>query len=398
MPVPGSERRGRFFVKIAIVMNKVLLTNFRPAAENVDFSSLLIENGSIVAIGTVDPAGAGIIDLKGATLFPGFIDIHNHGAVGIDVNTAAAAGFKTIGAFLARRGVTAWLPTLVPASAETYARVVAEIEKVIAEQEKLAIAQIIGVHYEGVFANTQMCGALRPEFFKTFTGAEVGELPTLRSGGAHMTTFAPEIEGGVGLALELRKNGWIASIGHTKATPDVLDEAFGAGARHMTHFFNAMTGLHHRDLGVVGWGLTRDVTVDIIADGIHVHPDLLRFVFEKKGIDNVSLISDSVAPTGLDDGEFELWGETISVKNGRTKNERGSIAGSVITLLDAVGTARAVGVPDPAIAMMASANPAKLLGIGDSYGSIEVGKRADLVAINERGKIRSVLIGGRLVE
>ncbi|MBK8812927.1 MAG: N-acetylglucosamine-6-phosphate deacetylase [Acidobacteria bacterium] len=380
-------------------MNSILLRDVRAVFQNRsdDNANVLVSGSSISEISTDDIDASRVIDLDGATMFPGFIDIHNHGAVGIDVNTSDADGLREIGAFLARNGVTAWLPTFVPDSAETYARVIGEIEKVIAGQDDLPIAQIVGVHYEGIFANTQMCGALRPEYFKTFSGDEVIGLPTM-SAGTHMTTFAPEIVGGVELVRELRRRGWIPSIGHTKATPEILDEAFAAGATHMTHFFNAMTGLHHRDVGVVGWGLTRDVSVDIIADGIHVHPELLKFVFDSKGADRVSLISDSVAPTGLGDGEFDLWGETISVKNGRTKNERGSIAGSVITMLDAVRMARSVGVSDVAAAKMASTNPAKLLGIDASRGSIEAGKRADLVAVDQSGKIKMVMIAGKVVD
>lgn len=357
------------------------------------FGCVLVVGELIADVTETEPRADQVIDLGGAAVFPGFIDIHNHGAVGVDVNDADADGLLAIGRFLARKGVTAWVPTFVPDSDETYRRVIAEIEKAISLQANEPVAQIVGVHYEGVFANTQMCGALRPEYFRTFTGKELAALPTLMEG-AHLTTFAPEIGGGVDLVRELVRCGWIPSIGHTKATPDILDAAFAAGARHMTHFFNAMTGLHHRDVGVVGWGLTRDVSVDIIADGIHVHPDLLRFVFETKGAGNVSLISDSVAPTGLGDGDFELWGERISVKGGRTRNERGSIAGSVITMLDAVRTARAVGVADADIARMASFNPARLLGIESTRGSLEPGKRADLVAIDNDCNVVLSIIGG----
>jgi N-acetylglucosamine-6-phosphate deacetylase len=163
----------------------------------------------------------------------------------------------------------------------------------------------------------------------------------------------------------------------------------------MTHFFNAMTGIHHRDIGVAGWGLAKpEMSFDIIADGIHVAPQMLKLACRTKGVDHVSLISDSVAPTGLGDGEFDLWNEKISVENGRTRNERGSIAGSVITVLDAVKRMLELGFSESDVAKMSSQNPATLLGLDGEIGSIEIGKRADLVALDDQGNIGFTIIGG----
>jgi N-acetylglucosamine-6-phosphate deacetylase len=282
-------------------------------------------------------------------------------------------------------------------------------------QSEMPIAQAVGVLYEGVFANEKMCGALRPEFFKPFRGKAAVEggttkdtklhestrnsldLPRLKNG-VHMTTFAPEVENGVELAAELTRQGWVASIGHTKADVATLDRAAAAGARHVTHFFNAMTGIHHRDVGVAGWALTNpEVTFDIIADGIHVNPRMVEMACRTKTPEKTILISDSVAPTGLGDGSFELWGETVVVENKRTRNERGSIAGSVISMLDAVNGVRSIGFTPSEVASMASANPARLLGIDDSRGAIEPGKHADLVAVNSDGNVEFVMIGGKFV-
>src|SRR3712207_774846 len=142
-----------------------------------------------------------------------------------------------------------------------------------------------------------------------------------------MMTLAPEVEGGVALVEELTRRGWVVSVGHTRAEVELLERARAAGARHMTHFLNAMPQLHHREPGPVGFGLTReDVTVDLIADGVHSDPLMLRLVVRCKTPDGISLISDAVAPAGLGDGEYRVWGETIRVERGRTRNERGSIA------------------------------------------------------------------------
>jgi len=361
--------------------------------------SILIEEGKIgeISFENKSMTAAEILDLSNATLYAGFVDIHNHGAVGVDVNSASAEGLRKVSEFLAGQGVTAWLPTLVPDTDENYRKVIEAIDEQMERQAGEPIAQILGVHYEGVFANEKMCGALRPQFFKTFkNGDEIKELPRLKNG-IQLTTLAPEVENGIELIKELKKQNWIVSIGHTKADSHTLDRAFGAGAKHLTHFFNAMTGLHHREVGVVGWALVKDeVTFDIIADGVHVHPQMLKFGIESKGASRVSLISDSVAPTGLGDGDYELWNEKVSVVNGKTQNERGSISGSVITMLDAVKMMRELGFSEWEVSRMASANPARLLGIEKNYGSIEVGKRADLVVVDEQGNVKLTLIGGKI--
>jgi N-acetylglucosamine-6-phosphate deacetylase len=355
------------------------------------------------------------------TIMPGFIDIHNHGAVGVDVNVADVDGLVKVAEFLARNGVTSWMPTLVPDSDENYARAIDTLNELMRLQIDKPIAQAVGVHYEGVFANEAMCGALRPQYFKSgrwAMGSGVRSrhvskgstqnslnaeplftrgLPTLDHG-VHMTTLAPEIDGGIELIEELVADGWVVAIGHTRADAETLERAFEAGARHLTHFFNAMTGVHHRELGVAGWGLVKDgVTFDIIADGIHVAPEMLEMACRAKSPDKVSLISDSVAPTGLGDGEYDLWGERVSVTSGRTRNARGSIAGSVITLHDAVKRMLSLGFAEVEVAKMASTNPARLLGL-DDRGSIEVGKRADLVALNADGSIAFTTIGGEVAE
>ena len=231
---------------------------------------------------------------ENVTVLPGFIDVHNHGAVGVDVNSADADGLLKIAEFLAKNGVTAWMPTLVPDVDENYRRAIDAINELMRLQTDKPVAQAVGVHYEGVFANESMCGALRPEYFKNSGQWTVdsGQLPKLERG-VHMTTLAPEIDGGIGLIEQLVVDGWVVSIGHTQADAETLDRAFAAGARHLTHFFNAMTGIHHRDLGVAGWGLANGAaTFDIIADGIHVDPKMLELACRAKSPDNVSLISD----------------------------------------------------------------------------------------------------------
>lgn len=373
---------------------------------SVKRAAVLIEGGRIARI-TEDGAEIDadeVTDLRGAFLLPGFIDLHIHGAVGADVTETDVDGLRKIARFLVREGVTSWLPTLVPAPDEDYKRAAGAIEELMAWQETASgegepTARALGLHYEGPFVNQAQCGALRTEYFRVYKkAADLEPLTMIANPRArHMMTVAPEIEGGIELVRELRRRGFIVSIGHTRADIASLDQAFEAGARHMTHFMNAMAPLHHRAPGPIGWGLLRDdVTCDVIADGIHVEPFMLRLILKCKGIERISLISDAVAPTGLGDGVYQVWGGRIAVLRGRTSNERGSIAGSVITLSDAVRLMLQLGVSIADIARMAATNPARLLGLIEECGAIEEGKRADLVALDESGEVRLTIVGGRV--
>ncbi|MCS6875202.1 MAG: N-acetylglucosamine-6-phosphate deacetylase [Pyrinomonadaceae bacterium] len=377
-------------MKIALENATLVLQN-----QKLEKQFVLVENKKISKISSDRIEAETKIDLNGNFLLAGFIDIHNHGAIGIDVNQADTQGLYEISKFLISKGVTAWLPTLVPDEDEVYHRLVQAIDELTEFEPKEPIAKVLGIHYEGIFANRQMCGALRPEFFKTFTGKELESLPTPRKG-AKMMTMAPEIEGGLELIEKLKQSGWIVSIGHTKANKETLDEALKRGAKHLTHFFNAMSGIHHREIGVAGWGLiSPTITFDIIADKIHVHPEILKLACEIKTPDKVLLISDSIAPTGLGDGIFELWGEKIQVLKGKTKNARGNIAGSVITLIDAFKNMVSLGFSIEEVAKMASTNAAKLLNLQNQMGSIEIGKTANLVAIDENLKLTFAIVGDK---
>jgi N-acetylglucosamine-6-phosphate deacetylase len=163
----------------------------------------------------------------------------------------------------------------------------------------------------------------------------------------------------------------------------------------MTHFMNAMPPLHHRAPGPIAWGLSHDeVTCDVIADGIHLDPFMLRLLLKVKSERGISLISDAISAAGRGDGDYQIWGETISVKDGRTSNAAGSIAGSVITMLDAVRLMHSLDVSYLQLAQMASSNPARLVGLDHECGSIEIGKRADLVAVDQDGNVKLTLVGG----
>lgn len=367
-------------------------------------ASILIEGDQIARIfeGEPGPIEAEVIDLKGLKLFPGFIDLHIHGALGVDTMEAGLADLLRMAEFLASHGVTSWLPTLVPAPLAQYQSAIQAIGDCRnASMEEAPHAKLLGVHYEGPFVNSEQCGALHREHFRTFTRREdLDELPVINDRAAiHMMTLAPEVAGGVELIAELNRRGWVVSIGHTRANLDILNRALAAGARHMTHFMNAMTPLHHRSVGAVGWGLSHDdVSCDLIADGVHIDPIILKLIVRYKSPARVSLISDAIAAAGQGDGAYQIWGETIAVKNGRTQNDRGSIAGSVITMLDAVRMMLSLGLNEAEVARMASLNPARLLGIDQETGSIEEGKHADLVALDSDLNVRATFIDGKLIQ
>jgi N-acetylglucosamine-6-phosphate deacetylase len=364
-------------------------------------ASLLIHNDRIASLieskTDLPPISDSIINLSGLTLFPGFIDVHIHGAVEVDTMEASAGDLARVSKFLATRGVTGWLPTLVPAPPADYSRSVKAIDEAMKSNSG---ARVLGVHYEGPFVNSAQCGALRTQFFRKFSSADdIENLPTISGQTArHMITVAPEIDGGVELVRELKLRGWIVSIGHTRASFDLLDKALEAGARHMTHFMNAMAPLHHRSPGPIAWGLAHDeVTCDVIADGIHLDRQMLQLLLKLKDANRLMLISDAVAPAGMGDGDYKIWGETITVRDGRTRNSAGSIAGSVITMHDAFIMMQSLGVSEVDLSRLSATNPARLLGMDQDCGSIEEGKRADLVALDSQGKVVLTMIGGEIL-
>jgi N-acetylglucosamine-6-phosphate deacetylase len=297
------------------------------------------------------------------------IDLHIHGAFGVDVGTANEERLDALSRKLRARGVSAYLPTLVPLPVGERREAVARLSAYVAARRpgdgRGAVP--LGIHFEGPFVSRVRCGALNPALFLDATRtievdgffAEVKDLP-----GRSMVTLAPEIPGGVALVERFAAAGFVVAIGHTDAGTPVLDAARAAGARHMTHFTNAMRPLHHRDVGPIGWGLlNEDVTVDVIADLAHLHPDMLRLIFRVKGGRNVAVISDAVSPAGLTDGDHLLWGQKLRLERGVVRNDAGALTGSGCLLDEAVARLISLGLPETAVKRSAFDVPRRILGL-----------------------------------
>lgn len=385
-------------------MHQVLLHNGMVILESgVERGGALARDGRIALAFKEDDAPAGLsrdetIDLAGGYLAPGLIDIHIHGSAGVDLMKTDEVGLSRLSEFLIGEGITGYFATLAPTDDSGYRTALALIESYLQRPELAANkARILGVHFEGPFVNRNRCGALNPRYFKTYDKGPRTIEPFAINGA--LMTLAPEIDGGIALIRDLAARGVRVFIGHSQADPETLDLAVAAGAHHITHFPNALDPLHHRKPGAVGWGLIRnDVTVDCIADFHHVHPLTLNLILKVKGAHRTALISDAIPPTGLGDGEYQIWGDTITVQGGRTSLNRDqasdTLAGSVITLRDAVRNLVSLGVPLGDVAHMASLVPARAAGVAAQFGSIHVGKSADLVCMSEDVEVRLVLLEG----
>jgi N-acetylglucosamine-6-phosphate deacetylase len=304
---------------------------------------------------------------KNSSSFPDFVDLHLHGAFGVDVLTASPADMDRLASGLAVRGVSGFLPTLVPQPLDEMAVTVARLSAWMKPRRSGdgRGALPLGIHFEGPFVSAARCGALHHKDFLDGTDARaLGAFFEIASGapGRGMTTLAPEIPGGIAVVKEFVKRGFVVSIGHTEADVATLDAALAAGARHMTHFGNAMKPLHHREAGPVGWGLITDgVTVDVIADGHHISKEMLRLVLKAKGESRVALISDAMPAAGLADGDYAVWGETLTVKDGAARNAAGALAGSTALLDDCVTRLASIGVPADSARRMAADVPRRIL-------------------------------------
>lgn len=364
----------------------MLLTNAHLISPGVSRhgASVLIEGGIITEIAD---RPSGDLDLGGKMLLPGFIDIHAHGADGADVCDASVKGLDHIARTKLREGVTTWLPTTLTQAPEKLVEIVATVGRWAAT----APISIPGLHLEGPFINREKAGAQNPDFVRPPDLAELRRLHEIFP--ALVLSLAPEMPGSQELVREATALGITSSAAHTAADYATIRHAMTAGLRHLTHFGNAMTGLHHREIGVVGAGLLEDsLHLEIIADGIHLAPEMIKLIFNRVPRENIMLITDSVSASWQADGETSLGGLPVEIKDGVARlKEGGALAGSTLRFNRGLKLVQELtGEPLEKLVATTSWNQARSLGLPD-VGRIEPGYRGDLVILDENFEVERTL-------
>jgi N-acetylglucosamine-6-phosphate deacetylase len=361
---------------------------------------MLSDEGTIEAIISTDVPPSSVSNLPGldatdCTVLPGFIDVHIHGSNGYDMMDATPTALREISRFLARHGVTGFLATTMTAPPPPTLAAVRNAAAV--NDETLPGARLLGVHLEGPYLSPQFPGA-QPAIY--LRDPDLEEFQTLVAAGpVRLITLAPERPGAHQLIDAACRQNVVVVLGHTAATYEETIAAVRQGVTQATHTFNAMTGLHHRKPGVVGAVLSSDdIFAQIIPDNIHVHPAVMSVLARCKGPDRTLLITDAIRATGLPEGETELGGQLVVVRDGACRLADGTLAGSIVTMdralrnfLAAAGWSLSYGWP------VSSRTAATALGLEDELGMVAPGYRADLVLLDRDLEVAATMVGGRLV-
>jgi N-acetylglucosamine-6-phosphate deacetylase len=364
---------------------------------------ILIEDGKIASIATRDsaqvPVGARALDFPGVTLGPAFFDVHFHGAAGHDVMEATPEALDTIGAFLSSRGTSAYLATTVTASLDATLRALDGLANEIAKLPQPGRARPLGIHLEGPFLSHEKRGVQPVEHLLAPSVAIFDRLLEAGHGHVRLMTLAPELPGAVELAAYATSRGVRVSLGHSNATASETRAAIAAGAVSATHTFNAMRPLDHREPGILGTVLTTDALFsELICDGIHTDPEIVRLWWRAKGPERAILVTDAMSAAGMPDGEYQLGGFSVQVKDGRA-TARGVLAGSVLTLDRALTNfVRFTGATTDDGLRLLSTNPAAMTGLAHRAGTVAEGKSANLVAIDAVGRLVASIVGGVLAK
>jgi len=358
----------------------------------VDDGWIAVSGDTIVATGTSAPPAGPRVELDGDLVVPGFVDMHCHGGGGASFSTTDPAEAAHAVRAHRRHGTTTMLASLVSEPIATLTDQIAALSELVTD------GLLTGIHLEGPFLAESRCGAHDPAVLRAPDGDAVSTL--LDAGPVSMVTLAPELPGGVKAVRQVSEAGVLAAVGHTDARRDELRAAVNAGATVATHLFNAMRPLHHREPGAVGVLLDDErVTVELISDLIHVHPDVLHLAATHAGRGRTTLITDAMSAAGAPDGRYTLGALDVEVRDGvATLPDSGALAGSTLTMDAAFrNVVHDVGLDIADAVHATSLRPAELLGISDLVGQIADGLRADLVVLDDNLRTRRVMHAGRWV-
>ncbi len=384
---------------------KTVLTPEAPVANGVVVYESDGKAGTIIAAGARSaiqiPAGAKHVDYGDAVLAPGFIDIHIHGGAGHDVMEGSASALAAVEELLARHGVTSYCPTTVTSPMDVTLNSLEKIGKAVNDARAArfpdsgARARPLGIHLEGPFISPEKCGVHPVEDIQKPSVAAFEKLWQASGGAVSVMTAAPEVEGALPVIEAATKRGVLVSLGHSNAESEETKAGIVAGGRSATHTFNAMRSLNHRDPGILGVVLTDErIFADIVADGVHVAPDIVKLFLAAKGKHRAILITDALSATGMPDGKYKLGAFDIEVKGNLCMNAD-TIAGSVLTMDAAVRNVMSFADWNLANSVrLATENPARALGIEKKKGRLAAGCDADIVVLSHEGKVIKTIVGG----
>lgn len=374
---------------------------------SLDRPFIRIEDDRIVSLSDADSEAipsasqADVLDFPSATLAPAFFDVHIHGAAGHDVMEATPEALRAIGSFLATKGTGAYLATTVTAPLDATLRAVSGLAELIADPSligdaKQPIARPVGIHLEGPFLSHEKCGVQPVEHMLAPDTAIFDRIYEASEGTVRLMTIAPELPGATELIRHATKRGVRISLGHSNAKAVETHAAIAAGAISATHTFNAMRPLDHREPGILGTVLSSEIYAELICDGIHVAPEAVQLWYRAKGSHRGILVTDAMSAAGMPDGEYQLGGFAVQVTSGKAM-AGGRLAGSVLTLDRALTNFMEFSAASLEETLpMLTANPAAMVGLEGKAGSVAEGQPANLVVLDETGRLLGAIVNGKL--
>lgn len=380
-------------------MGSILIRNVRLIGdEEPQPGCLLIRNGKIVSVHSEIESSCLAADFEldgnGHMLIPGMIDVHIHGAEGFDMMDGTIESVEAVSKACARTGCTSFLATSVSSSLNDLLKMVFNVKELAGQEPG---AQIAGIHIEGPYLNVKRKGMQNERYLRHPNQGEMERIILNTGSLLKMVTLAPELPGGLEMIRFLQQQGIITAIAHSDATYEEAKQAFENGASHVTHCFNGMRPIHHRDPGLVIAAFEeRNVSVQAIVDDVHLHPAIVRLIYREKGPDNMVLITDALQAMGMGDGIYRFGGHEVTVKNGVATLDDGTLASSTVTMKEALAKTVQSGIPLNDAVKMATQTPADILGLVHK-GRIKAGADADLVLMNDQFEVIWTIVNGKMV-